>query len=400
MESSDATGATGATPGGQTESGSQDGWQRLRNFPPPPPGMVSHLPDAPADESGHRWFDALRNVLAGCGCGCLAVVLVLAVSMVSVGVGAAKSVRKAIEKNVASAGKMAEDMGEDEYPYFDEIWSTGTKGSPKFVRIPLTGKIDLSEPSSRFMGDEEGSAAFALDAIRAATCDATVRGLILEIDSPGGGVTDSDILHDALMKFRAADTNNLVVVLTGDLCASGGYYVAAAADYIMAHPTTTLGSIGVIVESVNFKALADRLGVKDEPIASGKNKAMGGLFGDLNDEQRAMLQGIVDSSYNRFVKLVATGRGLPEDKVREIADGSLFSAEKALELQLVDGIGYYDDAVDEICDQIGSESIYVVRYQAPLSFGKVRNLRKLIGTSVLRELDAAATPRKAYLYGK
>ncbi len=398
MESSDIPGGA-STPGGPAGSGTQDGWQRLRNFPPTPPpqSLVSQPSEAP-DGSRRGWFNVVRNVLAGCGCGCLVVILVLAVSLLSIGVGTAKSVSKAIEKTAAA--KTAEDMGEDEYPYFDEIWSTGVKGSPKFVRIPLTGKIDLSEPSSRFMGDEEGSAAFALDAIHAATCDSSVRGLILEIDSPGGGVTDSDILYDALMKFRAVGPDQVVVVLMGDLCASGGYYVAAAADYIMAHPTTTLGSIGVIVESLNFKALADRLGVKDEPIASGKNKAMGGLFGDLNDEQKAMLQGIVDSSYNRFVGIVAKGRNLPEEKVRELADGSVFSAEKGLELKLVDGIGYYDDVVDEICDRIGSESIYVVRYEEPISFGKVRGLRKLIGTSLLRELDAASTPRKAFLFGK
>ena len=371
--------------------------------PSPPPYAPPYTPPPPAAASNRT-----GDRLLGCGLGCLASLAMVFVAplLLCLCIGScASSFQSSLEDGIDKAMGRAkpgvdEEGGVDDCPSFTEVWSTGVVDGDKFVRIPIRGLIDLSEKTDRLFGLESGSAAFALDAIHAATRDVEVRGLLLEIDSPGGGVTDSDILYNALMAFKAEHEGRVVVVLMGDLCASGGYYIASAADYIMAHPTTTLGSIGVIIPGFNLKGLADRLGIREDPIVSGPNKSMGGLLGERTEEQRAILQEVVDASYDRFVSLVAKGRGLDEASVKALADGRIFSAARAKELKLVDGIGYYDDAVRELCRLAEAEEAYMIRYEDGGALGGFHLFRKHFGSlsSGLFPGDFAWRPK--YLIGK
>jgi protease-4 len=284
----------------------------------------------------------------------------------------------------------------DDYPPFKEVWSCGDdkEDGAKIVRIPLNGIIMLEE--SRW-SLKPGTAQAALLSIRRATLDEDVRGLIVEINSPGGGVTASDIIWNALQEFKEADTNRAVVVVMGDTCASGGYYISAAADHIVAHPTTLTGSIGVIIESLNIKELAAKIGVRDVSIASGDNKQMLNPFHDLTDEQRAILQKTVDELNGRFVSIVAKGRDLPREKVAAIADGRIFIANEALQLGLVDQIGYFPDALASMAELIGNDALHVVRYERKATFMDMLESEGIFGmASGLRLLENASRTRLMY----
>ena len=292
------------------------------------------------------------------------------------------------------------DAGADEYPDLEEVWSYGEPPESAdhiVVRIPLEGTILLGEDDWR---RETGTASAALESIRRATQDETVSGILMEIDSPGGGVTASDILYKALLDFKAARRNRAVVVLMGDLCASGGYYVSAAADYIVAHPTTETGSIGVIMSSLNVKELADRFGVRNISITSGTNKTILSPFHEMTDEQKALLQAQVDAIHGRFVSLVAKGRGLSEEDVRKFADGRLILAPDAIRLGLVDEIGYFDDARAAINNQLGGTCSFI-RYERQRNFMDLLRRRRFMGVdSAVEKATESVTPRFYYQWGR
>jgi protease-4 len=255
--------------------------------------------------------------------------------------------------------------GADEYPELKEIWAEGT-GTLKVVRIPLSGMIMLGGEDD-FFGSKAGSAGLALRAIQRATQDPEVKAVIMDIDSGGGGITASDILYKALVDFKAAQPGRVVVALFNDVAASGAYYIALAADHIIAHPTTITGSIGVLVQSLNMKELALKIGVKDVTIKSGENKDILNPFNDMTAEQRRMMQGIVDELYGRFVSLVSENRELSEEKVKSFADGSIFTARQAIELGLVDEIGYWSDALASTAEMLDVGAVRVYRYEEEIS---------------------------------
>jgi protease-4 len=197
--------------------------------------------------------------------------------------------------------------------------------------------------------------------------DESVRAVVLRINSPGGTVTASDILHHEVGRFKARRKVPVVAAIL-DVGASGGYYVALAADRIVAHPTTVTGSIGVLMLTVNSGGLLEKIGVSTSYITSGRYKDMGNPFRGLTPDERAIFQEVIDRLHGRFVALVAKGRGLDEARVRTLADGRIYTAEEALTLGLVDRIGYLEDAIALARQSAGLREAKVVTYHRPRQY--------------------------------
>jgi protease-4 len=182
----------------------------------------------------------------------------------------------------------------------------------------------------------------------------SVKAIVLRIDSPGGGVVPSQEIHDAVMRVRNKQ-NKAVVASMGTVAASGGYYIAAATDRIMANPGTLTGSIGVIMELANLEGLLKKIGVDNVVVKSGRHKDIGSPFRKMSDEDRRILQSVMDDVHTQFIEAVAEGRSLDVSDVQPLADGRIFTGRQAKEIKLVDELGDLDDAIRLAADLAGIE---------------------------------------------
>lgn len=180
--------------------------------------------------------------------------------------------------------------------------------------------------------------------------------LVLYIDSPGGTVTASDEIYHLLREWKR-NTGVRVVAYVHGIAASGGYYIAQAADEIVADETSITGSIGVILSGLNYVELAKRIGVKNEPIKSGKLKDMGSPFRAMTSEEQKILQDLVNDSYEKFLSVIAEGRNekLTKVEIRNFADGRIFSAKQAKAAKLIDDTAPFDDFLKKETDRIRKE---------------------------------------------
>jgi protease IV len=310
----------------------------------------------------------------GCGCGVavLAMAVLCLLPIVLVLFMLCGSVATALEGSLnGDAVAYGVDAPACERPLGKKwICGDGDESDPQVVCITLRGVIEETVREGLF-ADELSAYSRALREIRAATRDEDVRGIVLKLDTPGGTVTDSDVMADALRRFKAAGEGRFVLVLMGSMCCSGGYYVAAEADWIMANPTTLTGSIGVIMASYNAAELAKKVGLKSVVIASGENKALLDPMEPVNPAHVAILKRPVEHDYARFVSIVARGRKLPVDEVKKIADGRVLSAQDAKVLKLVDELGYAEDAWRKAAELAQAEKIRVYRYEEPFSWKSI-----------------------------
>lgn len=174
--------------------------------------------------------------------------------------------------------------------------------------------------------------------------DEGIKAILLRIDSPGGAVVPSQEIYDEVKKIREAGKKKVVTSM-GTVAASGGYYIAAALDRIIANPGTLTGSIGVIMELVNVEGLLQKIGVEGVVIKSGENKDVGSPFRKMTDKEHALLQHVMDDVHAQFIEAVAEGRSLKVETVRAFADGRIFSGRQAKEIGLVDELGTLQDAI-------------------------------------------------------
>lgn len=173
--------------------------------------------------------------------------------------------------------------------------------------------------------------------------DPSIRAVVVRVESPGGVVGPSQEIHDAIARVR--EKGKPVVVSMGAIAASGGYYLAVAADHIVANPGTLTGSIGVLIQLAEIEGLLKKVGVHFEVIKAGRHKDVGNFARPMTPEERAILQGLLDDMYDQFVTAVAKGRRLERATVLELADGRVYSGRRAKELGLVDSLGGLEDAV-------------------------------------------------------
>ncbi len=236
----------------------------------------------------------------------------------------------------------------------------GKRGEAKVAVIPVRG-ILLREGGT-ITRDPLAMLEAMLEKARK---DEQVNGVILSVDSGGGGMTTCDMMRDRLLNFRE-ETGYPVVVLMGDVAASGAYYISCVGDYLVAHPTSLTGSIGVVFPFYDASGLLEKVGVEDRSVKSGKFKELGSPFAERSPEQwkaeKELLSDIIQQMHDRFVQVVAEGRGIGPDAVRELADGRIFTARGAEENNLVDSIGYQQDAVEKVKELAGLKEVHVVEY--------------------------------------
>lgn len=173
--------------------------------------------------------------------------------------------------------------------------------------------------------------------------DKSIKAILLKVNTPGGGVAASQEMYEAIKKTR--DSGKPVVVSISSLGASGGYYAACGGSLIIANPGSLVGSIGVIINLMNFRELAEKIGISENIIKSGELKDAGNPFRELNEMDREYFQNLVDDSYDQFLDVVSSARKIEKEKLREYANGRVFTGRQAKEIGLVDSLGTFEDAV-------------------------------------------------------
>ncbi len=232
----------------------------------------------------------------------------------------------------------------------------------KIAIIPVTGGIDGT-----------GSHTFGTKMVyevsrqlRQANEDSSVKAVVIPMDSPGGGLTASDLIHHEVKLLRQA--NKPVIVMVNGMAASGGLYISAPASYIIASPTSMIGSIGVIMNRFMVKELMEKIGIKPDVIKSTGMKDIGSPFREMSQEERKFFQDLIKSFNNRFISIVAEGRNMTIDEVSKLANGLIYTADEALEYKLIDQIDYFDAALDKAMEMAGLTDARFIRYEKPFDY--------------------------------
>jgi len=233
------------------------------------------------------------------------------------------------------------------------------EGPDKVALVRLVGPIS-QEGGGLFSLGQAASARRVLEQMQRAGRDPQVKAILLELNTPGGSVVASARIHDQVVRLR--QQGKPVVALLTEVAASGGYYVAAAADRIVADPSTLTGSIGVLVVLPNFQEFNRRIGLRTVVFKSGRFKDMGNPDRLLTREEAALFQGIVEEAYRRFVEVVVQGRRLARARVLQLADGRVYTGAQAHRLGLVDQLGSFEDALSEALQLARLRRARVVEY--------------------------------------
>jgi len=353
---------------------------RPPGVPPQPPRADAWSQPAPARETrGVAFFVAIfLGILLVASAGLNVLLLLLSVG------------------SLAGAG-----LGDAEAAY-DEVHVAGERTAPlRVLKIAIHGAI--GEAQNPILGAAGGMVTQVRRALQRAAAD-DVHGVLLDIDSPGGGVTDSDEIYDLIRKFRREQPKKRVIALFGDMAASGGYYVAVAAERIVARVTTITGSIGVIMSSYNVTEAAKKLGIEEVVIKSDRTpwKDILSPMRPMTVEERRMLTTIVDELFDRFVTVVDEGRdNLDRQQVLAAATGAVYTASQALERGLIDEIGNQDTVVKWYEQELGGEIALFERRRrvgfADLLFGS-HTAVPTVDQSVGRLLTGSLGPRFLYFW--
>ena len=238
------------------------------------------------------------------------------------------------------------------------------------------GKIAIIEVEGMLLDDRTGGIlqptenplSLFIQELNEAAGDDSVKAVVLRVNSPGGSVTTSDIMYDALLRFRH-ETHKPVIASAQELAASGAYYVSCGADKIIVNPTSLVGSIGVIFESFDFQDTLEKLGAREVSVKSAPLKDMGSPWVHLTPEAYKIMQNLVDEYYARFKNVVVTSRGIHDAAtLKLVTDGRVFSGEQAVKLGLADQTGRLDDAI-ALARQMGdAPDAEVVMYKRPYGY--------------------------------
>jgi protease-4 len=269
-------------------------------------------------------------------------------------------------------------------PHLSEVTvHPGASGAGKIAVIPIQGVIHTDDQSEWGMSMVDG----IKDALNAALHDDEVKAVVLAVDSPGGEVTASDIIYNEVGKVQREKP---VVVAMGSLAASGAYYVACAADWIVTNETTFTGSIGVIIQTLNYQGLFDKVGLDSVVFKSGKFKDMLSGSRPMTPEEKVYVEGMVTQVYERFLGIVARARDLPADELRTtLADGRIVTGKDAVAAGLADQAGYIEDAYDKARELADAPDAGVIRYESGLDLQRVL---RLLGAGAHSKVEVQVGP--------
>lgn len=252
--------------------------------------------------------------------------------------------------------------------YLKEILNNSTSvtvleegnSASRIVVLNVDGAI-IDEPASPFsaVGYNHEKILANLEQIK---IDETIKALILRVNSPGGGVYESAELTNKIIEVKEAKGIPVYTVMES-MAASGGYYIAANSEKIYAQAETLTGSIGVIMQGFNITELLDKLGIEDRTIKSGELKDLGSMTRENTSKELAVMQDLVNSMYERFIDVVASGRELSRDEIYTLADGRIYDGVQALENGLVDELGYFSDALTDLRESYSLEDAQVIRFE-------------------------------------
>jgi protease-4 len=272
---------------------------------------------------------------------------------------------------------------------FNEIHHSGRHSGDKIAIIDLQGVISYGAPGAGRldMVDE------FLAKLEQAGEDDSVKAVLLRINSPGGEVTASDVIYHALKKI---DKEKPVVSYIQTVGASGAYYSAVGTRYIMANELSLTASIGVIMQTMNFQGLADKIGVQNLTFKSGKMKDLLNPFRPATDEEKAYMQDLINETYGKFVGIVARERKINEETLRDgVADGRVMSGKSAMKENLIDATGYFEDAISKTKKIAGlPDNAQVVELQTPFSFSQ---LFRFLGNAPIDKVELNIGPASAKL---
>ncbi|MDN6639236.1 MAG: signal peptide peptidase SppA [Tetragenococcus sp.] len=290
----------------------------------------------------------------------------------------------------------------------EEVIEEGEEGQ-RIAQLSLEGTIVDTGTEDLFSG-EEYDHQFFLEQLKEIQEDPSVAAVLLEVNTPGGGVYESSEIAKELRAIQANDVP--VYVSMKNMGASGGYYVSAAADKIFATSETLTGSIGVIMSGVNFSELMENLGIEDQTYKSGSLKDMGSAIREPTEEDEEVMQDFVDNSYDRFVQVVADGRDMPEEQVREVADGRIYDGQQAEDNELIDEIGFPEDALTSLKKDEQLQNAQVFEYDVSTTrfdrtwlgskFAQAQGLKQTDTDRMLNVIERIGTPeapKPMYYYG-
>ncbi|MBZ0271287.1 signal peptide peptidase SppA [bacterium] len=240
------------------------------------------------------------------------------------------------------------------------VKTVGAGGDNRVLLLDIDGVI-TAEGEQVWFWDREATTSQIEKKLRKAAKDDRIKAVVLRINSPGGGVTASDVVYREIRRYKEAQKIPVVTMMM-DVGASGGYYIACASDEIIAHPTTITGSVGVIIYSLGFDGLFGKIGMESRVIKSGALKDMGNPFDEFSEEERAVFQAAVDGMYARFFNVVLENRKMDPEKLRELADGRIYTGEQAAQVGLIDRTGYIDDAIRSAMDRAKIGDAKVILY--------------------------------------
>lgn len=292
-----------------------------------------------------------------------------------------------------------------ENDYVETVLESGDF-SKRIAVLTVDGVIQNTGEASSFFGVAGYNHQFFMQQLEMVKADDSIRAVVLQVDSPGGGVVESAQIYDKLREIQE-EVDIPIYVSMGSMAASGGYYIAASADKIFLNKETLTGSIGVIMESVNYGKLAEKYGVDFVTIKTGPYKDIMSPTRDMREDERAMLQEMINDSYESFVDIIEEGRGMTEGEVKAVADGRIMNGRQAIEAGLADEYGYLEDVIEAVRKDFKLENAEVMKYEYPQDFTSLFSMKtqsllggdvesKLIG----RLLSDYHSPRMMYLYGE